>query len=193
VTDCGHFGRWLDDGMPAAEAAAHEAHASGCAGCAAALADARSLDRALERALAAAPDGFADRVMERVAHARLARLAVWIEPDALPWWARAMADPAAVLATTLAALVLWQYPLLARVATAAWRLLSGPAVSGFLRFPGMSTVVPGFTVLADPYVLAGLALAGLPIAWWAGLAVYHWSGDAPPPGPRLHAGVSARH
>jgi anti-sigma factor RsiW len=193
VTDCARFTRWLDDGMPAGGSAANEAHAAGCAGCAAALAGARALDRALERALAAAPDGFADRVMERVERARRVPLTAWIEPDMLPWWVRAAAEPAVVLATMLAALVLWQYPLLVRVATAAWRLLSGPAVSGFLRLPGLPAELPGLAMLTDPYVLVGLALAGLPIAWWAGLAVYHWSGDASPPGPRLHAGSAARH
>lgn len=193
MTGCARFTRWLDDGMPPAAAAAHEAHASGCAGCAAALAGARALDRALERALAAAPDGFADRVMERVARARQVPLTAWIEPDMLPWWVRAAAEPAVVLATMLAALVLWQYPLLVRVATTAWQLLSGPAVSGFLRLPSLPAELPGLAALADPYVLVGLALAGLPVAWWAGLAVYHWSGDVAPPGHRLHAGAPARH
>lgn len=192
MTDCARFARWLDGGMPTAEAAAHEAHAAGCAACAAALADARALDRALERALAAAPEGFADRVMTRLAGARRTRLAAWIEPDALPWWVRAFADPAAVLALMLAALALWQYPLLARLAGSAWRVLSGPAVSGLVRLPGLPQDLPRLAVLTDPYVLAGLALAGLPLAWWAGLAVYRWSGDTTSPGAHLSAGASAR-
>ena len=206
MTDCARFARWLDDGMPAAgpgpalragtpgagTPAAHEAHAAGCARCAAALAEARALDRALERAPAAAPAGFADRVMERVARARRSPAATWIEPDALPWWVRALAEPAAALATTLAALVLWQYPLLARLATSAWDLLSGPAVAGLLRVPDAPAGLPGLALLADPYVLAGLALAGLPAAWWAGMAVYRWSGEAAAPGPRFTAGVPAR-
>jgi hypothetical protein len=183
VTDCGRFARWLDDGMPAAEAPAHAAHAVGCAACAAALADARALDRVLERALAAAPEGFADRVMERLERARLARLAAWIEPDLLPWWVRAAAEPASILAFVVAALVLWQYPLLARGATWAWHALSGPALSGLLQLPGLSADRIGLTVLAEPYVLVGLALAGLPVAWWVGLAVYHWSGDVALPHP----------
>jgi len=192
MTDCARFAGWLDDGMPADGATAHETHAAGCAACATALAEARALDRALERALAAAPDGFADRVMQRVARARAARLVAWIEPDALPWWVRALMEPAAILATTLAALVLWQYPLLVRVATSGWQLLSGPAVSSLLRLPGGPVELPRLAAFADPYVLAGLALAGLPIAWWAGLAVYRWSGDMTPPGAHLSAGASAR-
>ena len=130
--------------------------------------------------------------MERVARARWARLAALTEPEALPWWVRALADPAAALATTLAAVVLWQYPLLARLATSAWDLLSGPAVTGFLRQSGAPAGLPGLAVLTDPYVLAGLALAGLPVAWWAGLAVYRWSGGAATPEPRLTAGAPAR-
>jgi hypothetical protein len=193
VTDCARFARWLDDGMPPAGAAAHEAHASGCPGCAAALADARALDRALAGALAAAPGGFTDGVMRRVERARLVRLAAWLEPDLLPWWVRAAAEPSSVLACALAALVLWQYPLLARLSTSAWQLLSGPTVSGLLRLPGLAAGPPGLAILADPYVLAGLGLAGLPFAWWAGLAVYRWSGDVPPPDPRLRAGAPARH
>jgi hypothetical protein len=191
VNDCARFARWLDDGSPAAGTSAHEAHAAGCPACAAALAAARALDRALERALAAAPDGFAERVMARVARARRTRLASWAEPEALPWWARTLTEPATMLATTLAALVLWQYPLLARGATSAWRLLTGPAVSGLLRLPGMPTELPGLTAFADPYVMAGLALAGLPLAWWVGLAVYRWSGEAVE--PRHPAGSPARH
>ncbi len=190
MTDCARFARWLDDGMPSDAAPAHEAHAAACAACAAALADARSLDLAFERALAAAPEGFADRVMARVAGARRARPAAWIEPDALPWWVRAFADPAAVLALMLAALALWQYPLLARLAGSAWRVLSGPAVSGLVRLPGLPQDLPRLAVFTDPYVLAGLALAGLPLAWWAGLAMYRWTGEAA--GPRPHAGGPPR-
>jgi len=192
VTDCGRFARWLDEGMPADEAAAHEAHGTACASCAASLARARALDRALDLALAAAPAGFADRVMERVARARRRRLATLAEFDALPWWVRAMADPAAVLAAVLAALVLWQYPLLTRLSPVVWRLLSGSALSGALRLPHLPASWPGLGIFADPYALAGLALAGLPLAWWAGLAICRWSGS-PTPEARLRAGTSARH
>ncbi len=192
MNDCAGFARWLDDGMPADGAAAHAAHAAACARCAAALADARALDRALERALVAAPADFADRVMAGVARTGRRQAATWVVSDVLPWWVRALADPAAVLAAALAALVLWQYPLLSRVAPVAWRVLSGSALGGVLRLPGPPASWPGLAVFADPYVLGGLGLAGLPVAWWAGLAIYRWS-SGPAPEPRLRAGAPVRH
>jgi hypothetical protein len=120
--------------------------------------------------------------MERVARVRAARLLAWIEPEVLPWWVSAAAEPATALSLALAALVLWQYPALARFAASAFQALASPAVAAFMR----QLAVPRFTLdlsaSLDPFVFAGLILAGLPFAWWAGLAVYHWSGD--PQAPR---------
>jgi len=179
--DCERFGRWLDEGAQAAPAGA-DAHAASCARCAAALAAARALDAALVAELAhptvTAPAGFAERVMERVARARQARLLVWLEPEALPWWVRAAAEPVTALSLSLAALVLWQYPLLARLATAVIQALASPTVVVFVhRWSAPRFTPPDLSTFADPFVLAGLVLAVLPFAWWAGLAVYHWSGD----------------
>jgi hypothetical protein len=95
----------------------------------------------------------------------------------LPWWVRAAAEPSTALSLGLAALVLWQYPLLARLAAVAFRALASPAVATFmhqLAAPRFALDLPAFS---DPFVFTGLVLAGLPFAWWAGLAVYHWSGD----------------
>ena len=175
--DCGHFERWLDDGQPQAAAAGAHAHADSCAHCAAALASARALDAALERYAATAPAGFTARVMERVPRARAGRPLAWVEPDALPWWVRAAAEPAAALSLALAALVLWKYATLARFAAAAFETLASPAVAGFLRQVASPRLTLDLSRFSDPFVLAGLALAGLPLAWWAGIAVYHWSGD----------------
>jgi hypothetical protein len=175
--DCGYFERWLDDGMPQTASAEAGAHAASCARCAAALADARALDAALARYAATVPAGFTERVMERVAHARAARTPAWIEPDALPWWVRAAAEPAAALSLALAALVLWNYATLARFAAAAFQGLASPAVAGFVRQVAEPRLTLDLTMFSNPFVFAGLILAGLPFAWWAGLAVYHWSGD----------------
>jgi hypothetical protein len=182
--DCGRFEHDLNEG--GAETVAEGlAHARSCARCGAALAAARALDTALDEALGAArgrsaivaPAGLAERVMERVARARQARLLAWIEPEVLPWWVRAAAEPATALSLALAALVLWQYPVLASLAAAAFQALASPAVATFVQ----QWAAPRFTLdlaaFSDPFVLAGLALAALPFAWWAGLAVYHWSGD----------------
>lgn len=177
MTECARFERWLDDGMLAEADAAARAHAATCVRCAAALAAAHALDAALERSAVAAPDGFADRVMERVARARLARLFARVEPDALPWWVRTAAEPAAALALGLAALVTWQYPALARLTSVAFQALASPAVGGFVQRLAAPRLTLDLSWFADPFVSAGFVLAGLPLAWWAGLAVYHWSGD----------------
>jgi len=180
--DCAGFADWLDQGMPEATAVAAHAHAAACVRCAAALERARVIDAALARYAATAPAGFTGRVMESVARARLTRLAAWVEPDLLPWWVRAAAEPATALSLGLGALVAWQYPLLARLVATASQALAGPAVADFLQRLAAPRFTLDLALLADPYVVAGFVLAGLPLAWWAGLAVYHWSGDPRPVG-----------
>jgi hypothetical protein len=175
--DCDRFERWLDEGLGAEAGAEGAAHAASCARCGAALVAARALDAALERSAAVAPAGFAERVMERVALARQARLLAWFEPEVLPWWVRAAAEPATALSLALAALVLWQYPVLARLTVSVFQALASPAVAAFMQQLAAPRLTLDLSVLADPFVFTGLVLAGLPLAWWAGLAVYHWSGD----------------
>jgi len=176
--DCERFERWLNEGREAATDAGGHAHAASCARCGAALAAARALDAALASPAVVAPADFVERVMERVARARQARLLTWIEPEVLPWWVRAAAEPVTVLSLALAALVLWQYPLLARLAVAAFQALASPAVATFMHQLAAPRFTLDLSAFSDPFVFTGLVLAGLPFAWWAGLAVYHWSGDS---------------
>ena len=178
--DCGRFARWLDDGMPRAEADEAGAHASSCERCAASLAAARRLDAALAAASARAPAEFTERVMERVARARSARVLGVVEADALPWWVRAAAEPAAALSLALAALVLWQRVPLAHYAGLALRALADPTVTASMDRILLPRLTLDLGVFANPFVVSGLALAAMPLAWWAGLAVYHWSGDPRP-------------
>jgi hypothetical protein len=175
--DCGRFERWLDEGMGAEVGAEGPAHAASCARCGAALAAARALDAALERSATVAPAGFAERVMERVALARQARFLARLEPEVLPWGVRAAAEPATALSLALAALVLWQYPVLARFTVSAFQALASPAVATFMQQLAAPRLALDLSAFSDPFVFTGLVLAGLPFAWWAGLAVYHWSGD----------------
>jgi hypothetical protein len=175
--DCERFERWLNEGLGEPAGVEGHAHAASCARCGAALAAARALDAALEPPAVVAPAGFAERVMERVARARAARLSAWIEPEVLPWWVRAAAEPATALSLVLAALVLWQYPLLARFAAAAFQVLASPVVAAFMHQLAAPRFALDHSAFSDPFVFTGLVLAGLPFAWWAGLAVYHWSGD----------------
>jgi hypothetical protein len=176
--DCERFERWLNEGAGAEAGAEGHAHAASCARCGAALAAARALDAALGQPVVVAPADFAERVMERVARARVARLFSWIEPEVLPWWVRAAAEPATALSLVLAALVLWQYPLLERFAVAAFQALVSPAVAAFMHQLAAPRFTPDLSAFSDPFVFTGLVLAGLPFAWWVGLAVYHWSGDS---------------
>jgi len=163
--------------MPDAAGAEARAHAASCPRCAAALATARALDAALARYAATAPAGFTARVMESVALARSPRPIPWIETDMLPWWVRAAADPATALSLALAALVMWNYEALARFTAAAFQALASPAVASFIRQAAAPRLTLDLSLLANPFVFGGLVLAGLPFAWWAGIAVYHWSGD----------------
>jgi len=182
--DCDRFQRWLDDGMPEAGLAPGDgagpalAHAAGCRRCGAALAAERELDAILARPACAAPVGFADRVMERVARARSARIAALVEADAMPWWVRAAAEPVAAIALALAALVLWQRDAITRFSAWALQMLGHPAVVHALRAVEQPRISLDLSLLTHPFVLTGFTLAMLPLAWWAGLAVYHWSGDS---------------
>lgn len=178
--DCRSFADWLDEGMPAGAGLAARAHAASCARCAAALTRARAIEEALERYAATAPADFTARVMESVARARTARPLAWIEADALPWWVRATAEPATALSLVLAALVLWNYATLARFTAAAFQALASPAVGGFVRQLAAPRFTLDLAMFSNPFVFAGFVLAGLPFAWWAGIAVYHWSGDPQP-------------
>lgn len=176
--DCERFERWLNEGMEAAVDAEGHAHAASCPRCGAALTAARALDAALGRPAVVAPADFAERVMARVARARAARRFAWIEPDTLPWWVRAAAEPATALSLALAALVLWQYPLLARFTAAAFQALASPAVATLMHRLAAPQFTLDLSAFSDPFVFTGLVLAALPFAWWAGLTVYHWSGDS---------------
>jgi len=180
VTACERFARWLDEGMPESAAADHDGHAASCARCAAALAAARALEAALAQPAPAAPAGFAERVMKRVAQAPLVRPVTWIDADLLPWWVLAAAEPASALAVALGALVVWQHAALARLAAATSQALGGPAAVAFVQQLAAPRLAPGLAAFTDPLVVSGLALATLPLAWWAGMAVYHWSGDPRP-------------
>jgi hypothetical protein len=174
--DCERFERWLNEGREVATDAGGYAHAASCARCGAALAAARALDAALASPTVVAPGDFVERVMERVARARQARLLAWIEPEVLPWWVRAAAEPVTALSLALAALVLWQYPVLARFAVSAFQALASPAVATFMHQLAAPRFTLDLSAFSDPFVFTGLVLAGLPFAWWAGVAVYHWSG-----------------
>src|SRR5580765_2162827 len=95
---CAEFVRWLDRERPEERAAAAREHAAGCASCARRWAADAALDRLLAEALPPAPLGFSDRLMARLPERRAVPVLLGFET---PWWLRAAADPAAVLALAL--------------------------------------------------------------------------------------------
>ena len=197
---CLAFERLLDEGEPLRLPATALEHARTCEHCARALARARSLEMALERHFApesaadTVPAGFTDRVMARVLRGE-ARGVRWLAlPDALPWWTRATADPAVVLAFGVAALILWRGDGLI-AAVRAWSSLAdtpGRLAQG-MHFLGLDKVGPAIaSAFASAGNLAwaipaGLALGLLPVfaltafaAWRAGERLAGFAGSVRP-------------
>ena len=165
---CRAFDTWLDEGMPEADGAAR-AHAAGCARCARALDAARALGRALADELHAAPRGFTEAVMARIA---IRAPGLTMPPTSLAWWLRAPAHPAAALALMLAAVVtagrgaIADWALGLRVATAEAVARGLPsALTGALALPGFE----------EPVVRFGIALGLVPLVLLASLVLYRWS------------------
>jgi hypothetical protein len=179
---CEDLDRWLDEGMPEGGADAALEHAARCPRCAASLEAARAVEAALASAPAAAPAGFAGRVMGRVAGAsaaRVAPLAPWLLPSAMPWWTRAAAEPRVVLAAALAALVVWRADVMATVALSAASWLAGTlsavphrAAEQLARASG-----PEAAALLDPAVRLGLMLAVASVLAVASIPLYRWTAD----------------
>ena len=111
--DCAEFERRLDEAFAkdAASSATAELHVAACERCAALLAEAQWVEAALSAKSLPAPDGFADRVMTRVAiEPRPDPSIAGLRPSpALAWWVRVAADPAVVLSMLLAAILVWSF------------------------------------------------------------------------------------
>lgn len=191
--DCVAFDRWLDAGMPRNEAAAR--HAESCARCAASLAAMREIDAWLESdadAAAvppAAPAGFTDVVMRRVAELSLPlpeRLGLTFAADVFPWWVSALRHPATILAATLAAIVWWgrarmvESGFAAVAAAHTWWLKTAAAASangevGAALGRSAAETAAALAVFTDPYVAAGLALALGPLLVYLVIRLERWS------------------
>jgi hypothetical protein len=168
--NCSEFARWLDQGMPAADAAAANAHAGSCAACARALEVALDLDTLLTAVPAAAPAAFTDQVMARVAAAEhaLAHSAPLPAVEAIPWWVRAAADPATVGAFVVAALLAgFGNRLLALAAAASWQQLVAP-LAGW----GEALSERLASLALEPAAWLGIGLAVLPLVLYATLFLY---------------------
>lgn len=135
-------------------------------------------DERLEKLFAApvrAPEGFTDRVMERVAHAPQRRPHVFAiglvpVPPALPWWVRASFEPASALALVLAAALVWRAPDLMLFASSFATQLTAWLAGAALPAPAISPAA-----LLRPAPLIALVF-GLAAPLFMGTrALYRWS------------------
>jgi len=151
--NCLEFERLLDEGAPDRLPAEALAHAHGCAACARSLARSRVLEAALAAGFShehPAPPGFADRVMVRVQRGEAHGVRWLTLPDTMPWWTRAAAEPSAVLALVVAALLLWRGDRWLEAARAAWPALAGAPerIHGWAVASGFGPVMDA---LAHPF------------------------------------------
>lgn len=180
--NCDRFLTWLDDGRPDADRAESLAHAQTCASCTAQLAAADEIDLAFTGA-PAAPRGFADRVMARVAvtpqqRPHVLSLANFPLAPAIPWWTRVAFEPVCVLAVILGAALLWRGAAVSAAVTVA-----------LAKFAAWAAVTPDMVPAGwlQPTMLATLALA--PVAVLLSQQLYRWSSSLA--GPR-HAHMRVR-
>lgn len=178
-----------------------EAHAALCGGCGERLVAARAVAAVLGgggvvddegvqnvqlgpvvqtvRTLNAAPSppaGFADRVMAEVALTRQGAptlATVTLPGDMIPWWIRAAAQPASVLAFTLAGLATAFAPQLLGLSRNApqWSADALVALSGALApWLGRASALAG----SDPLAGTGVALGVLPLVALASIGFYRF-------------------
>ncbi len=179
--NCLAFDRLLDTGDLAALPDDALTHAVTCARCARSLAVARSLEAAFERHLAAAdvaaPAGLAGAVMARVSLRQRASRASFVA-DLTPWWVGVAAQPSAVGAMVIAALLTWRGPWL----LAATQRAFGPGGAAFSFAAGplatasqwTRTTVHAFVPSSggDWTTSIAIALCLSPLALVAGYALY---------------------
>jgi hypothetical protein len=193
--NCQALDRWLDDGGPDAGRAAAVAHARTCERCAAALAHADALELALSATPSAAPAGFTDRVMARVADASQVRVGIPVMEmlpllRTFPWWVRLALEPATVLAALIASVLVWRGDaLFALAGVGAVRLSSWVASSITPLFASVAVPAspgPLATLLLQPTVLTCLVIGSVPLAWMMSQVLFGWSATLV--GPR-HLGL----
>src|SRR5262249_31212062 len=152
-----------------------------CARCAAELEAQREIEALLATPHVPAPAGFTDRVMERVAGIDARVRALPALAPGLPWWVRAAADPAAVLAFALAALVAWKGTMLLALLETLGARWGAAATGGIQSLVARVPVAP-LAGLGAPVVL-GLELALAPAVAWASWRLWKWFEELPKPRP----------
>jgi len=174
---CDEFTRHLDEGR-STSGGAMARHARSCPACAAAARAHREVEselslragRARSPSAPALSLGFTDRVMQRVRASRreVAGYAPLPESMLLPWWVRAAAQPAVVLASLAAALLFW-------LSQDLWKSAAGIASLG-KRLADLSPAVLGplWPRLSNPWVLVGLIVPISLASVWICRQLFRW-------------------
>jgi hypothetical protein len=170
--NCSRLTDWLDAGRPARHERSALKHAADCERCAALLQADRGIEALLARGPAAPlPDRarFVDGVMARVVTTGQDPVPyLWPSPPPLPWWVQAAADPAAVLACGLVALLLWRPHALSdltRLLSDRFSVLAWPAITEARSYLGLD----------HPVIAVGLGSLALLLLGWASFHLYRWT------------------
>jgi hypothetical protein len=162
---CRKIERWLNDGMPPDGASRARRHAAACAPCAALLAEELRIEASLARAHEPAPDGFADRVMRRVA--ATAQEPLLLPPVDIPWWTRAISEPASAAAFLLAIFLIWRFE-------AAWGAAVTAGQASALAVTWFGTRLGLLGADLDPAARASLWLGAAPALGLFAIALFRW-------------------
>lgn len=179
--NCATFEQRLDAGVLDAIAPDALAHAASCVRCTRALAAARSLESAFERHRAtqrvAAPHAFADGVMARVRLRQPSSRNAFVS-DPTPWWVELAAQPTAIGAFAVAALLAWRGPWLWTLTAKAFApggAASSLAAGSFISLPVWARVLTWSLMPfgeSDWTTSIAIALCLSPLALVAGYALY---------------------
>ena len=188
--NCAELERWLDDGGAPERYVEAMAHARICAHCSATLGGVDELETLLATPAARAPEGFAARVMARVAETRQspARIPVMeLLPffQTVPWWVRVAVEPASLLAMLLASALIWRGDALFGLASSGAGTLTAwlaAALQAPLPVPALGSG-PADGLWVTPLMLTCIAVGAAPLALMGSRVLYRWSATLVAPHP----------
>ena len=164
--NCTRFDRWLDEGMPAAVAARALTHAATCSRCEQAQRTALEVEALLALEPVPAPPALRDAVLTRIAAGQRFGAAEVksraLQPDPLPWWVRAAAEPRVAVGLA-AAVVLYR---------GVGEVASLVANAGSVFGTSLGSLTPQFPPLVNPVSWFGLACAAVPVSLLGSMALY---------------------
>ncbi len=179
MTGCEQLDRWLDEGRPAAEAAAMEAHAAACPRCGRALAADAGVEEALRAApIARAPRGFAESVMAEVTGAR-GRGPAEVAARRRGGW-RLLANPWVAAGAAIAVALAGSWRALSRVTSQAVEAIGWPSLPavGARELAALERAAEAWaraSVATPPWAMTGFALTFAAAATAGGWLLLRWT------------------